>query len=380
MQTAALGTSTRQNLTIAALGVVYGDIGTSPLYAVKQCFHDANAITMPRAFGVLSLIVWALTIIVTIKYIIVLMRADNRGEGGIFALTILALRSCAGRRNRWILFAGLIGGSLFFGDGILTPSISVLSAVEGVEVKAPELQPYVLPLTLSLLVLLFILQKRGTGRVGLFFGPLMIVWFSTIGLLGLAQIVQHPTIIAALNPLYGIELVVSDPASGFILLGAVVLAVTGAEALYADMGHFGRAPIRRAWLGLVFPCLLLNYFGQGVLLLNDPETLQNPFYRLAPHWAVYPLVILASAATVIASQAVISGAFSLTNQAVQLGYLPRMQVRHTSAQERGQVFVPEVNTILFLAVVATVVGFRSSNHSARLMALPLPARWRSIQF
>ena len=361
MQTAALGTSTRQNLTIAALGVVYGDIGTSPLYAVKQCFHDAAAITIPRVFGVLSLIVWALTIIVTIKYVIVLMRADNRGEGGIFALTILALRSSTGRRNRWILFAGLIGGSLFFGDGILTPSISVLSAVEGLEVKAPELQPYVLPLTLSFLVLLFILQKRGTGRIGLFFGPLMIVWFSTIGLLGLDQIAQYPTIIGALNPLYGIELIMSDPASGFILLGAVVLAVTGAEALYADMGHFGRPPIRRAWLGLVFPCLLLNYFGQGALLLTDPETLQNPFYRLAPNWAVYPLVILASAATVIASQAVISGAFSLTNQAVQLGYLPRMQVRHTSAQERGQVFVPEVNTILFLAVVATVVGFRSSS-------------------
>jgi len=361
MQTTALGTSTRQNLTIAALGVVYGDIGTSPLYAVKQCFHDAAAITMPRVFGALSLIVWALTIIVTIKYVLVLMRADNRGEGGIFALTILALRSRAGRRNRWILFAGLIGGSLFFGDGILTPSISVLSAVEGLEVKAPELQSYILPLTLSLLVVLFILQKRGTGRVGLFFGPLMIVWFSTIGLLGLTQIAQHPTIIGALNPLYGIELIMSDPASGFILLGAVVLAVTGAEALYADMGHFGRTPIRRAWLGLVFPCLLLNYFGQGALLLTDTETLQNPFYRLAPNWAVFPLVILASAAAVIASQAVISGAFSLTNQAVQLGYLPRTQVRHTSAQERDQVFAPEVNTILFLAVVATVVGFRSSN-------------------
>jgi len=249
MQTTALGTSTRQNLTIAALGVVYGDIGTSPLYAVKQCFHDAAAITMPRVFGALSLIVWALTIIVTIKYVLVLMRADNRGEGGIFALTILALRSRAGRRNRWILFAGLIGGSLFFGDGILTPSISVLNAVEGLEVKAPELQSYILPLTLSLLVVLFFLQKRGTGRVGLFFGPLMIIWFSTIGLLGLDQIAQHPTIIGALNPLYGIELIMSDPASSFILLGAVVLAVTGAEALYADMGHFGRPPIRRAGWG-----------------------------------------------------------------------------------------------------------------------------------
>ena len=361
MQTTASGAGPRQNLTIAALGVVYGDIGTSPLYAFKQCFSDPAAITAPRVFGALSLIVWTLTIVVTIKYVLVLMRADNRGEGGIFALTILALRATAGRRNRWILFAGLIGGSLFFGDGILTPSISVLSAVEGLEVKTPALQPFVLPLTLMLLVILFMVQKRGTGRVGLFFGPVIIVWLAVIGLLGLGQIVQYPAIIAALNPLDAIELIVSDPAAGFILLGAVVLAVTGAEALYADMGHFGRRPIRRAWLGLVFPCLLLNYFGQGALLLTNPEALHNPFYLLAPDWGVYPLVVLASVATVIASQAVISGAFSLTNQAVQLGYLPRMQVRHTSAQEMGQVYVPEVNTILFLSVVVTVIGFRSSS-------------------
>jgi KUP system potassium uptake protein len=361
MQTAALNASTRQNLTIAALGVVYGDIGTSPLYAIRQCFHDTAAITTPRVFGVLSLIVWALTIIVTIKYVIVLMRADNRGEGGIFALTILALRSTSGRRNRWILFAGLIGGSLFFGDSILTPSISVLSAVEGLEVKAPDLQPFVLPLAIMLLLFLFILQKRGTGHVGQFFGPLIIIWFATIGFLGLKQLVHDPAILGAVNPLYGIELILSDPVSGFVLLGAVVLAVTGAEALYADMGHFGRTPISRAWLGFVFPCLVLNYFGQGSLLLADPNALQNPFYRLASDWAVYPLVVSASAATVIASQAVISGAFSLTNQAVQLGYLPRMQIRHTSAHEMGQVFVPEVNTILFFAVLVTVLGFRSSS-------------------
>jgi len=357
----ALGTTAGQNLTIAALGVVYGDIGTSPLYAIKQCFHDGSAVTAPRVFGVLSLIVWALTIVVTIKYVIVLMRADNRGEGGIFALTVLALRATAGRRNRWILFAGLIGGSLFFGDSVLTPAISVMSAVEGLEVKAPELQPFVLPLTVILLVALFVVQKRGTGRVGGFFGPIIIVWFTTLGLMGLPEIARHPGILKALNPLYGIELVLSDPGLGFILLGSVVLAVTGAEALYADMGHFGRAPIRRGWLRFVFPCLLLNYFGQGALLLANPDALQNPFYRLAPDWAVYPLVVLASAATVIASQAVISGAFSLTQQAVQLGYLPRMQVRHTSEQEMGQVFVPEVNTILLLAVVATVIGFRSSD-------------------
>jgi KUP system potassium uptake protein len=352
---------TTQSLMVAALGVVYGDIGTSPLYAIKQCFLHPGAVTAPRIFGVLSLIVWALTIVVTIKYVLVLMRADNRGEGGIFALTILAQRATSNRHNHWIFVAGIVGGSLFFGDAVLTPAISVLSAVEGLEVKAPELQPYVLPLSLVLLVALFMVQRRGTGRVGNFFGPVIVVWFLTLGLLGLAEIARHPAILMAVNPLYGIELLVADPVTGFVLLGAVVLAVTGAEALYADMGHFGRMPIRRAWLWFVFPALLLNYFGQGALLLGNPEAVQNPFYRLAPDWAVYPLVILASAATVIASQAVISGAFSLTRQAVQLGYLPRMQVRHTSEREIGQVFVPEVNAILLVAVVATVVVFRSSD-------------------
>src|SRR5437764_7370165 len=350
-----------QSLTIAALGVVYGDIGTSPLYAIKQCFNGAESVTAPRVFGVLSLIVWALTIVGTVKYVIVLMRADNRGEGGIFALTVLAMRALAGRNNRWILLAGLIGGSLFFGDGVLTPAISVMSAVEGLEVKEPELQPFVLPLTLVLLVALFMAQRRGTERVGGLFGPVMIVWFTVLGMLGIAEIARHPAILRALNPLYGIELIWADPATGFVLLGSVVLAVTGAEALYADMGHFGPAPIRRAWLRFVFPCLLLNYFGQGALLLATPDAVQNPFYRLAPDWAVYPLVLLASAATVIASQAVISGAFSLARQAAPLGYLPRMQVQHTSEHEMGQVFVPEVNTILLLAVVATVIGFRSSD-------------------
>src|SRR5947207_4409350 len=262
----AHGTTARQNLTIAALGVVYGDIGTSPLYAIKQCFHDGTAVTTPRVFGVLSLIVWALTIVVTVKYVIVLMRADNRGEGGIFALTVLALRATGGRRNRWILFAGLVGGSLFYGDGVLTPAISVLSAVEGLEVREPELQPYVLPLALVLLVALFIAQRRGTGRVGVLFSPVIIVWFATLAILGLLEIARNPEILKAINPLYGIELIVGDPALGFVLLGSVVLAVTGAEALYTDMGHFGRGPIRRAWLRFVFPALLLNYFVQGGLL------------------------------------------------------------------------------------------------------------------
>ncbi len=258
------------NLAIAALGVVYGDIGTSPLYTVKQCFDGIDSVTMPRVFGVLSLIAWTLTLVVTAKYVLVLLRADNRGEGGILALMVLALRATIRGPNRWVLWAGLFGAALFYGDGVLTPAISVLSAVEGLEVQTPELAPYVIPLTLILLVVLFVAQRRGTGRVGGLFGPILIVWFAIIGLLGLLEIARHPMIMWALNPLYGIDLIRQDPGSGFVLLGAVVLAVTGAEALYADMGHFGRGPIRRAWLRFVFPCLLLNYFGQGALLLARP--------------------------------------------------------------------------------------------------------------
>ncbi len=351
----------RQSLAIAALGVVYGDIGTSPLYTVKQCFEGVASVTESRVFGVLSLIAWSLTLVVTIKYVIVLMRADNRGEGGILALMVLALRATITSHNRWVLWAGLFGAALFYGDGVLTPAISVLSAVEGLEVRTSALVPYVIPLTLILLFVLFVAQRRGTGRVGGLFGPILIVWFTVIGLLGLREIVRHPMIMWALNPLYGINLLREDPGAGFILLGAVVLAVTGAEALYADMGHFGRGPIRRAWLRFVFPALLLNYFGQGALLLARPQAIQNPFYLLAPAWAVLPLVVLASIATVIASQAVISGAFSLTHQAVQLGFLPRMNVRHTSDRERGQVYVPAVNNMLLVAVAATVLGFRSSD-------------------
>jgi KUP system potassium uptake protein len=362
VQTAAPQTpATTQGLTVAALGVVYGDIGTSPLYAIKQCFLHPGSVSAPRIFGVLSLIVWALTIVVTIKYVLVLMRADNRGEGGIFALTILAQRATSSRHNYWIFLAGIIGGSLFFGDAVLTPAITVMGAIEGLEVYAPNLEHYVVPVSLVLLIALFLVQRRGTGHVGNFFGPVIIVWFSVLGLLGLAEIARHPAILMAVNPLYGIQLLLADPATGFVLLGAVVLSVTGAEALYTDMGHFGRKPVRRAWLWFVFPALLLNYFGQGALLLANPDSVQNPFYRLAPDWAVLPLVVLASAASVIASQAVISGAFSLTRQAVQLGYLPRMQVRHTSEHEMGQVYVPEVNAILLVAVVATVLVFRSAD-------------------
>lgn len=353
-----------QGLVLGALGVVYGDIGTSPLYTVKQCFDSIGGITPATVYGVLSLITWTLVVVVTLKYVIVIMRADNRGEGGILALTALALRSASrtGRRHRMILAAGLIGAALFYGDGVITPAISVLSAVEGLKVATPVFDPYVLPITCILLIGLFFVQSRGTALVGGFFGPVMGLWFIVIGLLGAIEIVKHWEILHALNPYYGIKLLTSDPWHGFTLLGAVVLAVTGAEALYADMGHFGRRPIRTAWFRLAFPALLLNYIGQGGLLLSTPDALENPFFRLAPDWALFPMVILASAATVIASQAVISGAFSMTHQAVQLGYLPRLYIRHTSEQEFGQIYVPKINLFLFIAVMALVLGFRSSDN------------------
>jgi KUP system potassium uptake protein len=354
----------RHGLVVGALGVVYGDIGTSPLYTVRQCFEDVGSVTQKSVFGILSLIAWALFIVVTLKYVIVIMRADNRGEGGILALTTLALRAASRARRGygWILAAGLVGAALFYGDGVITPAISVLSAVEGLKVATPLFEPVVLPITIALLVGLFVFQRRGTTQVGDFFGPVMGLWFVVIAMLGLSEIVRQWHILFALNPLYGLSFLVADPWRGFIMLGAVVLAVTGAEALYADMGHFGAAPIRRAWLYFVFPALLLNYFGQGALLLKTPDALENPFYRLAPGWALYPLVLLASTATVIASQAVISGAFSMTRQAVQLGYLPRLEIRHTSEKEIGQIFVPRVNRFLLVAVVALVLGFRSSDN------------------
>jgi KUP system potassium uptake protein len=354
----------QQALVFAALGVVYGDIGTSPLYTVKQCMLAIGGVSEAGVLGVLSLIAWALIIVVAIKYVVVIMRADNRGEGGILALTALALRTAspAGRRHRFILMAGLIGASLFYGDGVITPAISVLSAVEGLKVATPMFETYVLPITIALLVVLFIFQRSGTAKVGGLFGPVIAVWFAVLAILGLIQIVGEPRILFALDPLYGVRFLIADPLRGFVLLGAVVLAVTGAEALYADMGHFGRAPIRKGWFRIVLPSLLLNYFGQGALLLNHPEALDNPFYRLAPDWALYPMVILSSAATVIASQAVISGAFSMTRQAVQLGYLPRLLIRHTSEEEEGQIFVPKANIFLLIVVVALVLGFKSSDN------------------
>ncbi len=356
--------STGSSLTIAALGVVYGDIGTSPLYAVRQSLVDFGDLSEQAILGALSLIVWALVLIVTVKYVIVIMRADNRGEGGLLALTALVLRTARRHERRyiWIMAAGLVGAALFYGDGIITPAISVLSAVEGLKVATPLFEPYVIPISLVLLIGLFLMQSRGTASVGRLFGPVMLVWFAVLGLLGIWGIAQQPRILLALNPLYGVAVLSDGSWRGFIMLGAVFLAVTGTEALYADMGHFGRKALRTAWLRLVFPALLLNYFGQGALLLGNSDALENPFYRLAPEWGLYPLVALASAATIIASQAVISGAFSITRQAVQLGYLPRLQVRHTSEQEIGQVYVPRINSLLLVAVIVLVLGFRSSDN------------------
>ncbi|HXE17222.1 MAG TPA: potassium transporter Kup [Stellaceae bacterium] len=354
----------RHGLIIGALGVVYGDIGTSPLYTVRQCFDGIGSVRPASVWGVLSLIAWSLFIVVTLKYVIVIMRADNRGEGGILALTALALRA-ANRGTRaagWIIAAGMIGAALFYGDGVITPAISVLSAVEGLKVATPVFEPYILPITVVLLLALFMIQRRGTGVVGEFFGPIMALWFIVLACLGVAEIARHPAVLYALDPRYGINFLLADPTRGFILLGAVVLAVTGAEALYADMGHFGARPIRLAWLYFVFPALLLNYFGQGALLLNEPSALTNPFYLLAPEWFRLPLVVLSSIATVIASQAVISGAFSMTRQAVQLGYLPRLEIRHTSEHEFGQIYVPKLNLFLLAAVLALVLGFRSSDN------------------
>ncbi|MGD0721684.1 MAG: potassium transporter Kup [Roseiarcus sp.] len=351
-------------LALGALGVVFGDIGTSPLYAVKLCFLPLGRATPLEVYGVLSLIAWALFVVVTLKYVIVIMRADNRGEGGILALTALALRT-RGRVARpagWMLLAGLTGAALFYGDGVITPAISVLSAVEGLRVATPAFDRLIVPLALAILLGLFLVQRFGAGRLGGLFGIVTTAWFVTIGLIGAAEIAGDPAILFALNPWCAVRLLAAAPLEGFALLGAVVLAVTGAEALYADIGQFGKGPIRLAWLGLVLPALLLNYFGQGALLLRDPGAAHDPFFRLAPGWALYPLVTLATLATVIASQAMISGAFSMTQQAVRLGYLPRFEIRHTSAQQPGQIYIPAINAFLMAAVAAVVLIFRSSEN------------------
>ena len=374
-QTAPRSSGTWQ-LALGATGIVFGDIGTSPLYAFQDSFVGVHKLPIDafHVLGVLSLLVWTLILVVTVKYVFVTMRADNRGEGGSFALLAFVQRVAAGSPAlRWIGLAALAATALLYGDAVITPAISILSAVEGLNVVHPRFGEFVLPLTLALVVLLFAGQRFGTDRIGVMFGPVMLVWFLTIGILGGVQIAQHPAVLAAASPTYAVTFFLADPARAFLTLGTVVLAVTGAEALYADMGHFGRRAISRAWLWLALPTLLLCYAGQSALVLRDPAAISSPFYLMAPKVLLVSLLFLAAAATVIASQSIISGAFSVTQQAVQLGYLPRLAIRHTSAHERGQVFAPTVNTILFVAVVAIVLGFRSSAALAAAFGLAVTA-------
>lgn len=356
-------------MALAALGVVFGDIGTSPLYTMKLVFAEGAhplVLNASNMYGILSLITWALILIVSVKYVAFIMRADNRGEGGIMALLALASRNTEGNRvkQRNIMYLGILGACMFYADGMITPAISVLSAVEGLEIAAPHLHSFIVPITLAVLFGLFWAQSKGTEVVGKFFGPVMLLWFGTLGVLGAINIAHDTTILSALNPIYALRFFTGQPWIAFVALGAVVLAVTGAEALYADMGHFGRFPIRLAWFGFVLPALLLNYFGQGALILHDAEAVKNPFYLLAPEWALFPLIGLATLATVIASQAVITGAFSVSRQALQLGYLPRMHIQHTSESTQGQVYMPRVNWSLMIATMALVLGFRSSGNLA----------------
>jgi KUP system potassium uptake protein len=351
-------------LLVAATGVVYGDIGTSPLYTLKEVFsgHYGVSVDQSGVFGILSLIVWSLLWVVSLKYVMFMLRADNEGEGGVMALTALARRAALPypRLKTVLVLLGLFGAALFYGDSMITPAISVLSAVEGLDVALPGVGHWVVPVTVALLVGLFVIQKHGTARIGILFGPVMVIWFLVLGALGVYGIIRQPQVLQALNPYWAAQFFISHPGIGITILGAVVLALTGAEALYADMGHFGRKPIARAWFALVLPGLVLNYFGQGALLLENPEAARNPFYLLAPAWALLPMIGLATLATIIASQAVISGAFSLSQQAIQLGYIPRMHIQHTSSQAQGQIYVGVVNWALMVGVVLLVIGFQSS--------------------
>ncbi len=351
-------------LTLGAIGVVYGDIGTSPLYAFKEVFVSGHvALTTENVLGVLSLFFWTLTVIVSVKYVLLIMRADNHGEGGLMALVALASQSVQDKPKlrRTLMTLGVFGVALFFGDGVITPAISVLSAVEGLEVVTPAAKPYVLPISLVVLFLLFLVQRHGTDFLGKFFGPIMVIWFAAIGLFGIAPIVQHPEVLRSISPYYALHFGIAHYELAFVTLGAVFLCVTGAEALYADMGHFGIRPIRVAWFSMVMPCLILNYFGQGALVLANPKAVENPFFLMMPPWATMPMVALATAATVIASQALISGAFSATKQTIQLGYLPRLTTLHTSHKDTGQIYVPAVNWALLFGVVMSVVIFESSS-------------------
>ena len=354
-------------LAFGALGIVYGDIGTSPIYAIRETFdHAGLAATTQSAYGVASVVFWALIIVISIKYLSLVMRADNHGEGGILALTALVAPSQGNAKG---LLAAVVtlcvfGTALLYGDGLITPAISVLSAVEGFEVASTAFEHFVIPISIAILVGLFAVQRHGTARISSVFGPVMLVWFSTLGVLGLNQVVQHPGVIRAVSPSYAVDFFVNQPADAFVALGSIFLVVTGGEALYADMGHFGRRPIQFSWYALVLPALLLNYFGQAALVVDDPVAVESPFYQLAPSWAIFPLAVLATCATVIASQALISGAFSLTAQAVQLDYLPRMRITHTSPHHVGQIYVPVVNWLLMIGCVGLVLGFRSSSNLA----------------
>ena len=354
-------------LVLGAIGVVYGDIGTSVLYTVKEVFGSGHVpFTTDNVYGILSILFWTLTFIVSLKYVVLVLRADNNGEGGLVAMLALASQSVKEKPalRRALLVVGIFGTCLFYGDGVITPAITVLGAVEGLEVMSPNLHGAIIPLTLVILLGLFMVQKHGTSSIGRFFGPVMIVWFVTIAALGVAQIARHPEILWALSPHYALGFMLANPGTTFVLLGAVVLCVTGGEALYADMGHFGKQPIRVAWFSIAMPALTLNYFGQGALLLENPDAVKNPFYMLAPAWALMPLVVLATAAAVIASQALITGAYSVTKHVIQLGYLPRLRVEHTNVKEAGQIYMPFVNWSLFVAIVLAVVMFRSSSNLA----------------
>ncbi|WP_295529466.1 potassium transporter Kup [uncultured Pseudacidovorax sp.] len=354
-------------LVLGAIGIVYGDIGTSVLYAIKEIFgHGHVPFTVENVYGMLSMIFWTMTIIVSLKYVVLVLRADNEGEGGLVAMLALASRAVADkpRLRNGMLALGIFGTALFYGDGVITPAISVLSAVEGLEVVSPHFTGYVIPITLVVLFCLFAVQKRGTAGIGRFFGPITLTWFGVLALLGVAQILTHPEILKAISPHYMLRFIWDNPGTSFIILGATVLCVTGAEALYADMGHFGKGPIRIAWFSVVMPALVLNYFGQGALLLGNPAAVKNPFFLMAPEWAVVPVVLLATAATVIASQAMLTGAFSVTRQVIQLGYLPRLRIEHTSARSAGQIYIPFINWSLFVAIVLAVVMFRSSSNLA----------------
>ena len=354
-------------LTLGAVGVVYGDIGTSPLYALKEVFaHGHVPLTAQNIYGVLSLVFWTLTVVVSIKYVVLILRADNNGEGGLIAMLALASQAVKDRPalRRRLLMLGIFGTAIFFGDGVITPAITVLGAIEGLKVAAPGMHAYVVPVSLAVLTALFMVQRHGTANIGKFFGPVMVLWFAVLAVLGLQHIWQNPAILWALSPHYALAFLLGNPAVAFIALGSVVLCVTGAEALYADMGHFGKKPIRLAWFSLAMPALVLNYFGQGAMLLEQPEKVGNPFFEMAPTWALYPLIGLATCAAVIASQALITAAFSVTKQAIQLGYLPRLRILHTSVKETGQVYVPFINWGLYICIVLAVVTFGSSSKLA----------------